>query len=379
MSKKPLADWTDYRCGGYWDDQTQLSTTFIRDHHNPDTAREVRAAWDAMKAHVEGVNALQRVGFQINREVLAAVKWRQENYGDVVATDRKRAIKSHLTLFVEDMATADYLADGPFYVPANCDWRGRVYRIPNFRFDRNYRVRSLFLFARGERIGNDDGLHWLKVHVANRGDFGGVSKKPFHQRIEWVNSNLDLIKATAEQPQATADWWWKADKPFSFLAGCLELAAAIKNGTGGFVTHLPISFDASCSGAQHFCGMTSADEGWLVNLTESKVPQDLYEAIADRVRDRIIAQLDPKWSHIWVAPFAIDRALLKKIVIAYLYGQGEAGTTMQLSEKVKEEVIKKADRYPDEKFYKSLASPCQICVWTFVLPSRRSCRRRKTL
>jgi hypothetical protein len=43
VAKKPLGDWTDYRSRGYWNDQTQLSTILIRDHHNPDTEREVGA------------------------------------------------------------------------------------------------------------------------------------------------------------------------------------------------------------------------------------------------------------------------------------------------------------------------------------------------
>src|SRR5262249_13744710 len=147
--------------------------------------------------------------------------------------------------------------------------------------------------------------------------------------------------ATAEQPKANVDWWWGADKPFSFVAGCLELAAAIKTGRPEqFVTRLPVSFDASCSGAQHLCALTRANEGRLVNLasveTPQDPPQDLYETIADRVIDRLIATLDPNWNHIWVGPVALDRKLLKKITIAYLYGQDKGGTTGQITKKINE-------------------------------------------
>jgi hypothetical protein len=80
-------------------------------------------------------------------------------------------------LFAQDVATAERLSCGAFYTPINCDWRGRVYPIPHFNFQRDDRVRALFLFNEGMPMG-DDGLWWLKVHVANCGDFDKISKRP---------------------------------------------------------------------------------------------------------------------------------------------------------------------------------------------------------
>ena len=66
------------------------------------------------------------------------------------------------------MTTAEAMPER-FYVPLNIDFRGRIYPIPHFNFTRDDRVRGLFLFADGKPIG-EEGLLWLKAHVAARAD-----------------------------------------------------------------------------------------------------------------------------------------------------------------------------------------------------------------
>jgi DNA-directed RNA polymerase len=147
--------------------------------------------------------------------------------------------------------------------PCNLDWRGRVYPLPFFNFQRSDLVRALHLFADGEPIG-EEGLWWLKVHVANCGDFDKVSKAPFEERVKWTEDNAAVIRAIAENPLAEVPlaMWSKADKPFLFLAACLEFSSALlRVGLSAFVSTLPLSWDGSCSGLQHLCAMTRAPEG----------------------------------------------------------------------------------------------------------------------
>ena len=55
-----------------------------------------------------------------------------------------------------------------------------------------------------------------------------------------------------------------------------------------FVSHLPISFDGSCSGLQHLSAMTKdRATGELVNLTDNPLPQDLYQTVAENVCQRV--------------------------------------------------------------------------------------------
>jgi DNA-directed RNA polymerase len=267
----PPAPWSGFRRGGYWDERARFSAPVVRAYHK-DTIAAINSAIRSgqMQPHLDGVNALQSVPWSINTEVLSAVQWcfdhcvpvkglplgedlaepprlsdeaweeeaarRLQRHRLSKVKERNRGLKSERMLFTEDMATARSLIGGPFWVPMNCDWRGRVYGVPHFNFQRDDRVRALFLFHEGAPIGVE-GLWWLKVHTANC--YGnGVDKVPFEQRVAWVDDNIELIKETAWDYKAQTEWWTKADKPFLFLAACVELSAALTVGPT-FVTRLP--------------------------------------------------------------------------------------------------------------------------------------------
>jgi DNA-directed RNA polymerase len=195
------------------------------------------------------------------------------------------------------------------------------------------------LFADGEPIG-EEGLYWLKVHLANCGDddregFIKVGKLTFDERVRWVDENLEKIKAVATAPLSEL-WWTKADKPFQFLAACFELSSAVMQGPT-FVSRLPICFDGSCSGLQHLSGMTRDEEtAKLVNLTPSAAPQDIYETVAEIVRRRIENDLeypdeDASVAQMWLN-YGITRKVVKRSAMTYFYGSNEWGMAEQLRE-----------------------------------------------
>jgi DNA-directed RNA polymerase, mitochondrial len=270
-------------------------------------------------------------------------------------------------LFWEDMRTAERMAQQEyFYTAMNLEWRGRVYSVPSFNFQREDRVRALFLFARGEPIG-EEGVYWLKVHVANCGDFNGIKKRPFGERVKWVDDNLELIRSMAEIPVSMFKRWveqtakhpehkWQGpDKPFLFLSACLELSAALRAGPS-YVSHLPVSFDGSCSGLQHLCAMTRAPEGSSVNLTPQEVPADIYQTVADRVKQRIEGDLksqDKQRRELaqMCLKYGITRKIVKRNVMTYSYGSNAYGMTEQLREDLmqplsKEVALGKREEHP---------------------------------
>src|SRR5262249_28226370 len=315
---EPLGDWTDWRAGGYWDDSTRVSTTFVRDWH-PATETAIKRAFrdGSMNEHVDGVNALQRVAWAINCAMLPVV----EHFAGEIG---KRVSK---LLVAQDIATAKYIGGKKFYVPMNCDFRGRVYGIPHFNFQREDHVRALLQFAQGMPIGKD-GLHWLMIHVANCGDFDGVSKRPWSERVAWAENHRDMITRTAMNPQATVNWWRNADAPFSFVAGCIELAAAWQAGPS-YITHLPVCFDGSCSGVQHLAMMMrDEDAGGLVNLTASDEPQDIYQQITDSVRERLEMAGDEEAE--WWLGIGISRKLVKRPAMTFGYSVTLHGMVQQL-------------------------------------------------
>jgi len=83
--------------------------------------------------------------------------------------------------------------------------------------------------------------------------------------------------------------WMKADKPFSFLAACMEFDLLSdwhgnSYATEDFPSCLPVYIDGSNNGVQHLVAMSKDDEvAPLVNLVPQDLPGDVYMFIADKV------------------------------------------------------------------------------------------------
>src|SRR5262249_59723066 len=124
---------------------------------------------ERMKAHVAGVNSIQRVPYAINAAMLHVVE-------RFVGKVGKKKVNEFLV--AQDIATAKYIGAETFYVPMNCDKRGRVYGVPHFNFAREDHVRSLFRFAHGMPIGQEGDETWIMIHVPNCADLDGLSTHP---------------------------------------------------------------------------------------------------------------------------------------------------------------------------------------------------------
>jgi DNA-directed RNA polymerase, mitochondrial len=331
------AKWTDWDKGGTADDRLSGALTIIG-RNNKQTALAVSAAVadGSMRPVLDALSALQAVPWHINKRVMEVVS-ECDDKGIVIA-DQDGASRA---VFGMDMRTAKETAElDRFWTPMHLDWRGRVYSAPHFNFQRDDRIRALFRFADGEPIGAR-GLYWLKVHVANCGDFNKVSKKSFDERVKWTDAHGSRIKNCADDPLDDL-WWTEADKPFQFLAASIELTAALEEGPK-FVSGLPISFDGSCSGYQHLSAMTRDEEtARLVNLTHESAPKDIYEAVAERVEALVTDDLkgpDAGFAQAWL-DHGIDRAVVKSPVMTYVYGSTRGGMADQIRSVLKARALK---------------------------------------
>ncbi len=398
-TRLPSADaprpWTQWDQGAYWDKRRSRSLTLVRKRAT-ETEEAVRQAIRSgeIEPTLRALNALQSVPWTINKRILdvlcrceeldikvsgvpeaGGLPPEDETPADLTEGERiARKIEQHerhkagrrlisdRALFVEDLKTAGVLAEYKcFYTPMNLDFRGRVNNIPHFHFQREDRVRALFLFAEDEPLG-DKGLYWLKVHTANCGDGCGdgsrISKQPFAERVAWVERHRSRISAVASGPLSDL-WWTKADKPFAFLAACFELDAVKKEGTGtGYASRLPVTFDGSCSGLQHLCAMTRSEEGAKVNLTDEP-PQDVYQVVADAVKRTLEADLKVEekrqlaqvcLDYVWAEP-ARPRKTLKRNVMTYAYSSTNGGMADQIREDTMEPLAlrvlrKELDEHP---------------------------------
>lgn len=361
---EPPLPWTGWKNGGYPKGSHRLVEQIWRTHHKEAAAAAKAAIKDgSMQPFLDALNSLQDVAWTINKPVLEVFKAcaergipvkglphatdlplpeRSADWEDMDEAAQKlwklraseirttnRGLVSERVQLKEDLSTATLLsAQDAFWTPCNCDWRGRVYPMPHFNFQRDDRVRALFLFRDGIPIG-EDGLWWLKVHVANTGDFNKISKRPLEERVTWVEQNSERIQSVAASP-LTDLWWTEADKPFLFLSACMELNSAIAIGQN-YITHLPVSFDGSCSGLQHLSAMTRAPEGSLVNLTASPEPQDVYRTVAEVAKARIARDFDTEdgeYARMCLA-YGVDRSLVKRNVMTFSYSSKRFGMAQQ--------------------------------------------------
>jgi DNA-directed RNA polymerase len=228
--------------------------------------------------HADGVNALKAVPLRINQSLLPlSDKFAVELMGH--DSDKRKADRRTVKA---DLRHARWCGDETIYLDYNCDKRGRLNAIQRLNYAREDHVRSLFEFAHPAPLTADgkdgrEAMQWLEIHCAN---CWGEDKKPWHDRVRWSNENADFIKRVAADPQGILEHWCKADKkpdkPFAFVAACMELSRARKD-PSGFETHLPTGFDGAANGLQHLA-LLARDEkaARLVNLINSDDPQDIY-------------------------------------------------------------------------------------------------------
>jgi DNA-directed RNA polymerase, mitochondrial len=323
----PPEPWTQVRKGvlpvDHW-----AHVPLIREHHHTiEDAARYAIGRGQMQRVLDAINSLQAVAYTINEPVLNFMRrmaapsdpgpkppiWQESNF------KRWQKRYAEFRAFHTDMVVAEAMADYErFYVPLNIDFRGRLYGVPHFNFTREDHVRGLFLFADGKPIG-EEGLGWLRIHVAACADGNTWSEvqKPSklhpHDMQSWTRDNLQILRTIGEavlrgdDPAASL---LPDDKPCQFIAACVELVQAIDAGPD-FPTRLPLTFDASCSGLQHLCAITRADEGCYVNLVARREADDFYRRVAERVFE--------------VAPPGVmtgpdDRKIVKQPVMSYFYG-----------------------------------------------------------
>ena len=324
----PPRPWTGFRKGGIPNSEAWARPELIITHGKKDVEVEVRRAMEEgrMRPFLDAVNYLQNVAFAINEPVLNWV----ERYGplalhgftDVASygppppvkkTGEKRdkwwpgsdayiEIEKQRTFDIAIREARDILRQSAWcYVPLHADTRGRLYAIPHFSFTREDYIRGLFLFYHGERIG-EDGLLWLKAHVAKCADgWNGEKTKHFdlEGRAAWTEANIERLYRIAEAVERCERIPKLHDEGVQFLAACLELKRADNN--PDFITHLPVTFDGTCSGLQHLSALTRCEnEGSLANLVPSDKREDLYQVVADMTSE--------------------ERKVAKKPCVSFFYG-----------------------------------------------------------
>jgi len=358
--------WTSQYTGCYLDESLAAQVPLVKG-----AGRQQRLMIDEaldngrLQKKLDALNAIQSTPYVLNDYVHEALKWawcakrlvkdmpmaeklpsleKPDNWDEMTPEQTKgwridarnivkknREITSSRLVMKQDLMTAASLQQWTkFYLPHNWDFRGRVYPIPSFSHHRHDCVKALFCLANRKPVG-EDGLYWIKLKVADNGDFDKISKKPLAQRIEWVDRNLENCLAVGRDYESSANLWTNADKPFQYLAACRELFMVYVEGLG-YESGLPIGLDGSNSGVQHYSGAALSHEGLYVNLKVTDEPQDLYAKVADHVV-KSIDKDDPSDPVVkaW-KDFGVGRKTVKRNVMTYPYSSNLYGFRDQIVE-----------------------------------------------
>lgn len=379
----PPKPWTGVVGGGYWA-KGRRPLPLIRLGSKAAVARYEDVY---MPEVYDAVNIIQNTPWKVNKKVLEVVNMveklnntpiddipqmeplKPEDYAGETEEELKAWKKAAAGIYRREKARQSRRLSLSFIVnqankfsqfkaiwfPYNMDWRGRVYAVPMFNPQGNDMQKGLLTLAVGKPIGAD-GFKWLKVHGAN---CAGVDKVTFEERIKWVEDNHDNIMAAAKAPMDSIEWWGKLDSPFCFLAFCFEYAGVMHHGLS-YSCSLPIAFDGSCSGIQHFSAMLRDHiGGHAVNLTPSGKVQDIYRIVSDRIEEELkvllvngtdnemVTHEDKKTGEIterlklgtrelarqWLT-YGMSRKVTKRSVMTLAYGSKEYGFADQVYEDI---------------------------------------------
>lgn len=350
------------------------------------------AALEASPHVLRAINALQEVPYGINKGVLAVAKtlWEMEleiaglptrestevppspadaaTNPEALLTWKRMAAAIHSrngTMMGKRISVANTLAQAQdfakydaIYMPYQLDFRGRIYAVPSLSPQGNDLQKALLQHATGKPIGVE-GIRWLAIHGAN---VAGVDKVSFDDRVKWIKENEQEIRAIGADPHSNRGWAGSVgeqeiDKPFQFLAFCLEWAGVCLEGPR-FVSRLFVALDGSCSGLQHFsAALRDQRGGAAVNLVPASKPADVYQEVANVVTVTVAADaasgtpdevkvvddvtivvegtktLAAQWQ-----AFGINRKTTKRPVMTLAYG----ATRIGFSDQIKEDTVEPA-------------------------------------
>ncbi|XP_076280985.1 mitochondrial RNA polymerase [Lasioglossum baleicum] len=391
-SNAPPRPWTSVHTGGY----LLTSTDFVRIINGTDSLWQKLQNTPVQQLYpaFDSLNQLSSIPWTINSPILDIVIEIFQQGGSVelsvpqsvsmlippsrlqenATAQEKRKIAIEMAKFKQKkyevyslwcdalyrLSLANHFRDKVFWLPHNLDFRGRVYPIPpHLNHLASDLSRSLLLFAKSKPLG-PKGLDWLKLHVINL-----TSKKKgssVQERLEFANENLDIILDSAKKPLTGKMWWKQSEEPWQTLAGCMEIANALKApNIEEYESRFPIHQDGSCNGLQHYAALGRDQIGAeSVNLYPFHTPKDVYTTVADLIEEN--RQIDVK-NEVKIAKLLdgfVKRKVIKQTVMTTVYGVTKYGAKLQITKQLKdmaefpEEHVWPAGSYLTEKTFSTL-------------------------
>lgn len=262
------------------------------------------------------INKQMQTGYRVNTQLLDV--YNQLDLSVVSNLKRKnfnnKQIESVERSAMNTLAQANKISDDEFWCMMYYDFRGRLYQATDYmNYGSSKLAKSLFLLSEETPLG-DDGLKWMKIHIANNWKW---DKETLKDRERLVDEHLDEMLLWIDDVEGNLDDITQADDPYSFLAGLLELKRYLDcDDKDAFTTGLTIALDMTCSGLQ-VLSMLALDikSAPLCNLLNELDRGDYYLFISDNVSSF-------KENPYWFAHRDKRRALVKRSAMTYFYSCG---------------------------------------------------------
>lgn len=287
-SVEPFTQWESHR--------HETGMTMIKTQHR-DVLKSLTP--DSKPMLFKCLNDAQKVGWHINNNILNISQWALRNkapaFNDIWNQTERQAFETKVREANSIIDIADKFVGKTFYHLYYYDFRGRKYPTTAYLHEQGTDLaRGLLQRAEGKPL-TKDGVFWLYVSIASnwagdagREDKAKTDKIPLQDRYMWVLDNKEVLLSYAQSPKVHQGWM-DADKPWQFLAACLELYRlegwlSIDGTVDNFISHIEVYLDGTNNGCQHLSALT-LDEvtAPFVNLVPRKLPGDLYAYVAEKV------------------------------------------------------------------------------------------------
>ncbi|KAI8812665.1 hypothetical protein BJ742DRAFT_877325 [Cladochytrium replicatum] len=146
---------------------------------------------------------------------------------------------------------------------------------------------------------------------------------------EDYETNMEAKKNVARQTTL----WLEVDKPWQFLANCMELKAALSSDDPlQFASRMHIHQDGTCNGLQHYAALGGDVLGAQhVNLVPSDRPADVYSGVANQVRALVQRAAEAGLREAILIKNHVTRKLVKQLVMTNTYGVTFVGAKDQVN------------------------------------------------
>lgn len=218
----------------------------------------------------------------------------------------------------------------------NCCFRGRAYSLSTGISPQGCDTgRGLLQLAHGKEI-TEEGIYWASLTLS--GKFG-YDSTCIDDRLQWVKEREPWFKAINEDPVGMRKEWLQADKPFMFLAQCMEWAKTDYGRNPRAVTNMLAYIDGKCNGLQHYSAMLKDEVGArATNLVATNAPEDIYGEVA-RVCTELMKPHSADNAVGWWLKLQINRKCAKRPVMTLPYGATQFSARDYIMEYLRENRI----------------------------------------